>query len=1094
MAIDPVSKAIITAALIATQYAITASQKFEGPRLSELAVTGADYGTVIPRVWGTRRIECTIFFSEDLKEVKRRRKTKGGKFNEYTYFGTWAVAVCDNEIEKITKIWFDKHLIYDNTGAGPQYPFSFTEDARQGKRILEAIRIYTGTDTQLPDPRMEATVNGLFGADSCPAYRGLSYIMFEEIPLEKFGNRIPLVTVEVSTGGEDVFPWDEVPGSAPDQIDVSFGNMRFTALSASSETIWSFKFDNWARVDLVSRAVTGRGTLPDDVGVGNHVGFDERDNELWVPIFAQNVLQHFSGPGFGMLENITTPGLCGQGAQFFNINGQKLIGIQGAWPIQRCMVYHAGFNEFVYNESGIGWEPSFYCRRGDQLWAFGFPGGNSTETDELHMLCVWGGPVGLDIVVTWPEEIFGLSVSPIGVLYLEDEDKWVVAARRSTTAYYCKIDPDTGFISQMYQPFEVSVFGMEQQFTHWRGTPTLWGDYNSPFSGVEIDLATLTEARIVEYGDWTGADPVTAPIHIPALGALLSQSGTTTSLLTLRYLDRGNGGPTTLKTICDDIAEAVGADQDCDFTAFAGVEIKGFSTTQGPAKSILEPLITLHDSDIRPHNFGVQGVVRGSASSVSLPTSRFVVNGSRYLVERASETDLPQRVDVTFADIDNDQQPNTATAIRRTADSQRTANINADNYAEDPTTMIQLVERYIRRRWYEQESYTFSLPRTYIALEPADVITFQLDDLSRVGRVQRMEVGANGVLSLQVTRDSPSIALLSDSSGAGADGQVPDVIFSPGPSELVLADIPLVVDADDTTVPFLYFGMSPLTTGGWPGGDVWSSDENVDVDFAPGFASVPSEQRATIGYVEGTMPDGIPEVFDYSTRLTVRLYNGTLNSVSKDDILNNQTVNMMLVGQELVQFQTATLQSNGSYILSGFIRGLRGTEYACQGHQANEYAMLIDSTIFKRQMGAGELNDTDYYRGVTSGRSVDSVATKTLTFTGAANKPYSPAHLTLIRDAGTNDWAISWVRRSRIAGTNFVGSNIPLGESTESYEVDILDSYGDVVRTITSTSPAVTYTEAQQIADFGSAQASIEVVVYQMSSIVGRGFPSQQAA
>jgi hypothetical protein len=66
---------------------------------------------------------------------------------------------------------------------------------------------------------------------------------------------------------------------------------------------------------------------------------------------------------------------------------------------------------------------------------------------------------------------------------------------------------------------------------------------------------------------------------------------------------------------------------------------------------------------------------------------------------------------------------------------------------------------------------------------------------------------------------------------------------------------------------------------------------------------------------------------------------------------------------------------------------------------------------------------------------------------------------------------------------------VPLNEESERYDVDILDG-ADVVRTISITAPAATYTAAQQTADFGSPQSSIAVRVYQLSAIVGRGRPA----
>jgi hypothetical protein len=102
--------------------------------------------------------------------------------------------------------------------------------------------------------------------------------------------------------------------------------------------------------------------------------------------------------------------------------------------------------------------------------------------------------------------------------------------------------------------------------------------------------------------------------------------------------------------------------------------------------------------------------------------------------------------------------------------------------------------------------------------------------------------------------------------------------------------------------------------------------------------------------------------------------------------------------------------------------------------------------------------------------------------------PWSPAQLAGTRN-GAGDLSIAWARRTRFGGAWADGADVPLNEESERYEVDILDG-ADVVRTLMSTSPAASYTAAQQTADFGSAQPSIAVKVYQISATVGRGRPA----
>ena len=98
-------------------------------------------------------------------------------------------------------------------------------------------------------------------------------------------------------------------------------------------------------------------------------------------------------------------------------------------------------------------------------------------------------------------------------------------------------------------------------------------------------------------------------------------------------------------------------------------------------------------------------------------------------------------------------------------------------------------------------------------------------------------------------------------------------------------------------------------------------------------------------------------------------------------------------------------------------------------------------------------------------------------------------HVKGVRDASGN-LTISWVRRSRVDSEWRDGVGIPLGEESEAYDVDILDG-GNVVRTIEVTSATASYSSADQTTDFGSAQSSIDVKVYQLSAVVGRGYPAE---
>ena len=58
----------------------------------------------------------------------------------------------------------------------------------------------------------------------------------------------------------------------------------------------------------------------------------------------------------------------------------------------------------------------------------------------------------------------------------------------------------------------------------------------------------------------------------------------------------------------------------------------------------------------------------------------------------------------------------------------------------------------------------------------------------------------------------------------------------------------------------------------------------------------------------------------------------------------------------------------------------------------------------------------------------------------------------------------------------------------EAYEIEIL-SQGQPVRLLTGSTSSMTYVAADEMADFGGPQASLDVRIYQISETAGRGFP-----
>lgn len=156
---------------------------YEGARLEELAVQSSSYGKMIPIVFGTMRMAGNMIWARPLKELETTTSvSQGGKggsrkkvtstSTSYSYYATVAIAICEGEITRISRVWADAKLL----------------DLSQG-----TYRLYRGTEDQFPDPLIES----FEGVGKTPAYRGLAYVVIEDFPIGDFGNRIPNFTFEV---------------------------------------------------------------------------------------------------------------------------------------------------------------------------------------------------------------------------------------------------------------------------------------------------------------------------------------------------------------------------------------------------------------------------------------------------------------------------------------------------------------------------------------------------------------------------------------------------------------------------------------------------------------------------------------------------------------------------------------------------------------------------------------------------------------------------------------------------------------------------------------------------------------------------------
>jgi hypothetical protein len=148
----------------------------EGTPLENARIPGAQEGAPVARVYGTARVGGTLIwatrFVEEVSEERSGSKATGPRVESFSYFANFAVGICQGPIAGIRRIW---------------------ADGQELNQVGLEIRIHHGSEAQDSDPLIAAKQ----GHDNTPAYRGLAYAVFERLPLDKFGNRIPVLQFEV---------------------------------------------------------------------------------------------------------------------------------------------------------------------------------------------------------------------------------------------------------------------------------------------------------------------------------------------------------------------------------------------------------------------------------------------------------------------------------------------------------------------------------------------------------------------------------------------------------------------------------------------------------------------------------------------------------------------------------------------------------------------------------------------------------------------------------------------------------------------------------------------------------------------------------
>jgi len=742
-------------------------QKVEGPRLGDLKIQISSYGQPIKEVWGTMRIAGNVIWADEIKEYDSSEG--GGCFGgpeqiSYSYSCSFAVGVCTGEIESISRIWADTECIYDarppdyDTLPRPRDPDAPTGKAprRGGVTIPEDLPdIYAGTETQGPDPTIEA-VEGL---GNVPGFRGLAYIVFKGFPLADYGNRIPNMTFEVIKHATFLCPVIAMPDTVvhsgnPDPPD-TFGKKCILHVDGHTYMTPWFAIDTrtglWRAFNeadpIDSPFDSGEVIDCDEAGMLYGLHYDHGTSTYHLVKFDVDLWQVVeTGPAISPLDK---PNMWGwfvvsknplYGYTWWTDNhtpSQVRVSTRGALGLYTSSFSVMDFSSVgisLDNETGTAWVLSTRTQGLRTSIMRITPNGPGTfDVDEWEVTA--NAPAGrqnnfITFDPTTNQVMIGTHSRDYGTS--PDSDHLYFFDVSGGSPVYMGVLPDVNGLVLMYPGSAFQQGPINGKLYLPAG---IGGDDITTYRYVRVDLATRTVDEEY-YPAAYGSDFGYSYVYVPELHAIVNDwaygyfdNPGIHEWYTLLLLDRVLGSGDMLGAIVGEISELAGLDA-TDVKVLALTDtVSGFVIdSRTTARSVIETLMLAYFFDAAEVDGKVVFLKRDRTVTVDIPESDLAVHiagaerPQELVITRQQEAELPQTVEVNYVDPDFDYQTNMRYQRRSETTSQEKMllqlpiSLTGDEAREIAT-------KHLAYAWLERSRFEISVPRKYAYLTPGDIVT-----------------------------------------------------------------------------------------------------------------------------------------------------------------------------------------------------------------------------------------------------------------------------------------------------------------------------------------------------------------------------------
>lgn len=1019
-------------------------EKIKAPDGADAQEQTTTDGIPIPVVYGSP----PPFMGTVLDGEKKARRVKG-KFRTAKggpkvqdpdkYLWTGAILVCEGEIAGFSFIVRNGVLVYD-IRPNPKIPPS------ESAKFASKIRLYLGSESQLPDPALEA----MHGVGNTPYYRGRAYMVIVDDDVTDAAGRIAQYAFGVVKEGE---------------------TQTVTVSEYAQPPLSRFANADWPLVD------------------------PESDYDL------TGFIHNFNGVGGAYLSGFSGPSIQAIKQHFQgHLGGDRsfsvLLGYSASTQNSPGGSAQPPFGAFSY--SGLEAQPDITENTG--IWlvyadtepSIQYPDASCT-TVPLGMATGAFNPAGFEVAkipIGMPGymTLAGYCIPPGAPYVVAGKPPLFVRVRRNrrqpnydfgdpcderqpvllpdAPAYSVDCDalvdvmPEvvsaTGTFKHLSVVTTATIDGRIQFVTYPVG-PVLRNDdpnYNSQ---------AFWEAAYAEA--LANGEPIASGL---VYGIGYPIAGSTTSYPAYLYTFSNttiDADEIFLREVQEDLAYRceVPASR-IDAMELSAIAIPGFmvatAATGANASRVLQPMFFY---DMPEVDGAIRCIRRGKASVGALTDDDFVSVETDDEDIRSQQVEFPKKIHLAYPDPDLNYAVTKQTFARESAamvslDEQivtTTIPFSGDDAAKIADIMGKVA-------WASAEGrMKCVLPREFTLWNPSDCFDYG----GKRWLITKAEYDSYGTIKLEALYDR---AKNYESIATGKTPRTPGTQASGlrGPTRLETINLSPLLDSQDRLG--LYFGVCGILEG-WAGGTISAS-----IDGGANYTTLGTwRDESVMGHTTTDLAAGSPWVFDPHETVTVKVHGGELESAAYLQLLNE--ANACVIGDEAVQFEAAMEVSDYTYTLTGLTRARHGTEVSA--HPVHSRFVLLGDALAFVELQASWIGRTILLHVQSVGTPGGTGYTEMFTWAPAnAQTEWPPFHFTATHDgSGTR---IAWIGRGRLGSTAAPFHS----RFFDGYRVTLTDGTTTVTRT--TTDQFIDYTDAQRTTDFGSLDP-LDVSIVALNRITG---------